>query len=81
MREIKYLRQFDSKHIVKLLDAYESPSFCYLVMEFCRGGDLFKFLMNSQPFHPLFARQFVQQICDGLLELKKQSLIHRDLKT
>ena len=50
-------------------------------MEFCPGGDLFKFLMKAEGMHPLFARQLIEQICMGLVELKKKALIHRDLKT
>lgn len=46
-REIKYLNQFNSPHIVKLIDVYESISFCYLIMEYCSGGDLFRFILKS----------------------------------
>jgi serine/threonine protein kinase len=80
-REIRYLQRLDSPRIVRLLDGYESPSFCYLVMEFCRGGDLFRFVLKSQPLHPLFARQIVLQIAEGLALLRQEKLIHRDLKT
>lgn len=50
-------------------------------MEYCQGGDLYRFLLNSEALHPLFVRKLIQQICLGLLELKSKSLIHRDLKT
>ena len=50
-------------------------------MEYCGGGDLFKFLMKAEGFHPLFVRERIEEICLGLIELKKKELIHRDLKT
>jgi len=37
--------------------------------------------MKAEALHPLFVRQLIEQICLGLLELKKKALIHRDLKT
>jgi serine/threonine protein kinase len=37
--------------------------------------------MKAEGMHPLFARQLIEQICMGLVELKKKALIHRDLKT
>ena len=80
-REIRYLRQLDSPYVVKLLDSFESPSFCYIVMEYCAGGDLYRFMRKSPPLHPLFVREIIEQICKGLLELKEHKLIHRDFKT
>lgn len=52
--EVKNLHSFSSDHIVKIYDVYESPSFCYLMMELCPGGDLFRMLMyREQPFFEL----------------------------
>jgi serine/threonine protein kinase len=50
-------------------------------MEYCEGGDLYKFMVKSEVLHPLFVRKIIQQICLGLAELKTKELIHRDLKT
>jgi len=50
-------------------------------MEFCSAGDLFKFVIHTPPINPDFAAKFIYQICQGLLELKKKGLFHRDLKT
>lgn len=50
-------------------------------MEFCEAGDLFRFLITSPPLHPLFVREIIEEISQGLAVLKKNNLIHRDLKT
>ena len=34
------LSKKDNNNIVKLLDYLESKSNCYLIMEYCEGGDL-----------------------------------------
>jgi serine/threonine protein kinase len=46
-QEIQCLGMFDSDFIVRLYDVYHSGSFCYLVMELCAGGDLYKMLKLS----------------------------------
>lgn len=60
---------------------YESISFCYLIMEYCSGGDLYKLMLKPEVLSTLFVREIVEQICRGLIELKGKNLIHRDLKT
>ena len=37
----------NSEYIVNLLDIYQSPTFYYIVMELCQGGDLYKMLKLS----------------------------------
>lgn len=38
-------------HICKLIDVCEDPNYIYVITEFCRGGDLFKFVMASHPLY------------------------------
>ena len=56
-----------SEYIVNLYDDYESPTFCYLVMEFCPGGDLYKMLTVTSFIVPLrIAAGIIQQVGLGL---------------
>merc|ERR1712217_747889 len=47
-----------SPNICKLIDVCEDPNYIYVITEFCRGGDLFKFVMAS---HPLYKDKDKQQ--------------------
>lgn len=40
-----------SPHICRLVDVCDDPNYIYVITEFCRGGDLYKFVMAS---HPIF---------------------------
>ena len=39
-RRAQLMKQLQHPHIVRLLDAYESPTHLCLVMELCTGGEL-----------------------------------------
>ena len=40
-REIKYLKEMDHPNIIKLFEVYESERSFYIVMEECKGGEIF----------------------------------------
>jgi calcium-dependent protein kinase len=42
--EINILSSLDHPNIVKYYETYENKEFLYIVMEYCPGGDLFKFI-------------------------------------
>ena len=45
-REIKLMRYLgDGEALVQLYGVFETDTYKYLVMEHCRGGDLFKFML------------------------------------
>lgn len=48
-QEIESMNLFkNSEYIVNFYDIYESPTFYYIVMELCPGGDVFKMLQFSK---------------------------------
>ena len=51
----------------------------YLVLEYCKLGDLSKF-QNKRPINEIYMQNFVYQLKDALKYLKDQEIIHRDLK-
>ena len=44
--EISIMSKIDHPHIIKLYEVYESNRSLYLIMELCKGGDLFKHIME-----------------------------------
>ena len=38
--EIAALKEIQSEHVVKFIDILETINNCYLVLEYCEGGDL-----------------------------------------
>lgn len=45
--EVYLLEQCEHEHICRLLEAYESPSYFFLVFEFAPFGDLFEFIKQT----------------------------------
>jgi hypothetical protein len=80
--EIFIMCQLDHPNIVRLEEVYESASEIYLVLELCRGGDLFDRLDEQPDYHYTEAQcaRLVKQMLSALRYLHSKNIIHRDLK-
>ena len=83
--EITLLKKIQHPNIVRLIDLKKTKSHCYIVMEFCNGGDLSGCLKKYMAFHRRpFPEEIVQylmkQIVSGMHFLHSNKIIHRDLK-
>ncbi|XP_057807965.1 serine/threonine-protein kinase ATG1c-like [Salvia miltiorrhiza] len=79
--EIFILKKINHPNIIRLHDMIEEPGKMYIVLEYCRGGDLSMHLQRLQGGIPeATAKHFMQQLAEGLKVLRENNLIHRDLK-
>ncbi|MCQ2817514.1 MAG: protein kinase [archaeon] len=84
-REVEIMNKVHHKHIVKLYTQFEDENYCYLVMEYIKGGNLYSYC-ESQPNKIMQADKAAKLICElcGTLNylhnLKPQKIIHRDIK-
>ena len=79
-KEIKILKQLRHKNIIQLYDIMESKRNLYFVMEYCKNGELFDYIVSKKRLKELEACSFFQQIINGVEYLHNQGIIHRDLK-
>ena len=79
-KEIKILKNIRHKNIIQLFDIMESKTNLYFVMEYCKGGELFDYIVKNKRLKENEACKFFQQIINGVEYLHKQGIIHRDLK-
>ena len=79
-KEIKILKKLRHKNIIQLYDIMESKRNLYFVMEYCKGGELFDYIVSKKRLKEPEACTFFQQIINGVDYLHKQGIIHRDLK-
>lgn len=79
-QEVSVLKRIDHKNIVKFRDLKKSVGHYYLILEYCAGGDLAKFIRSRGRLDEKLAQRFLQQLSEGLLVLHKLNFIHRDLK-
>ncbi|KAH0465463.1 hypothetical protein IEQ34_005566 [Dendrobium chrysotoxum] len=52
----------------------------YLILEYCRGGDLSRYIQKQGKVPEATAKHFMQQLASGLYVLRENNLVHRDLK-
>ncbi|KAK4419022.1 Serine/threonine-protein kinase ATG1c [Sesamum alatum] len=79
--EIFILKRINHPNIIRLHDMIEEPGKMYIILEYCKGGDLSIYIQQSQGRVPeATAKHFMQQLAEGLKVLRENNLIHRDLK-
>ncbi|XP_042000684.1 serine/threonine-protein kinase ATG1c-like isoform X1 [Salvia splendens] len=79
--EIFILKRINHPHIIRLHDMIEEPGKIYIVLEYCKGGDLSMYIQQRQgKVSEATAKHFMQQLAEGLKILRDNNLIHRDLK-
>ncbi|KAL0347353.1 UNVERIFIED_CONTAM: Serine/threonine-protein kinase ATG1c [Sesamum calycinum] len=79
--EIFILKRVNHPNIIRLHDMIEEPGKMYIILEYCKGGDLSMYIQQTQGRVPeATAKQFMQQLAEGLKVLRENNLIHRDLK-
>jgi len=81
MLEIEALKlSYETKHIVKLYEVYETSSEMILLLEMARGGELQRVLDNEEQLEEPIARRFIGQILEGLSFLHDNQIAHLDIK-
>ena len=83
--EITLLKKINHPNIVRLIDLKKTKSHCYIVMEFCNGGDLSGCLKkykaaHRRPFSEEIVQYIMRQVVSGISFLHSNKIIHRDLK-
>eukprot|EP00249_Psilotum_nudum_P024259 c29136_g1_i4 orf=319-1134(-) len=78
--EISILKQIKHPNIVRLNEIIEAGNGIFLVLEYCAGGDLARYIQRHGRVTEATARNFMQQLGAGLKALHVSNLIHRDLK-
>lgn len=79
--EVKIMKEFAHRNIVHLKKFFSSTNNYYLVLEFCAGGDLSKFIKKMTRIREDYAFNFLTQLAEGISFLNERGFIHRDLKS
>lgn len=80
VNEIKILKLVDHPNIIKLYEVYEDERYIYLVMEYCRGGELIERIVEKSTFSEQEAANLMKKIFQAINHLHNQGISHRDLK-
>jgi serine/threonine protein kinase len=78
--EIDTMLKLNHENILKLHETIKTESHIYLIMDFCDNSDLYKHIKKNGKFSEDDAKSIFTQIASGLYVLRKNNLIHRDMK-
>ncbi|XP_023326569.1 calcium/calmodulin-dependent protein kinase type 1 [Eurytemora carolleeae] len=77
---ILYVARLKHKNVVKLLEAYESRSNVYLVMQLVTGGELFDRIVEKGSYTEKDAADLIRQVLSAVSYMHEEGVVHRDLK-
>ena len=82
--EAKILSKLQSENIVKYYDSFVDNDSFNIIMEYCDGLDLRKFINEHKQSKVLIDKNIILYIilgiCQGLKEIHNNNIIHRDIK-
>ena len=83
-KEAIILSKIKNDHVVKYFNSFIEDNSFNIIMEFCEGLDLRKFIneykKSNKPLEKEMIYNFILDLCLGLKEIHNNNLIHRDLK-
>jgi tRNA A-37 threonylcarbamoyl transferase component Bud32 len=68
------------KNVISLLEVFESKDYYFLVSEYATQGDLSSLMKKKQRFTEEEAKPIFIDVLNGIEELHKLNIVHRDLK-
>ena len=79
--EVNALKKCNHIHVVRYIDDFIDEKNSRIVMEYCNGGDLGKFIraQRGQLLSSQMVGVWALEIVSGLAYLKNQRIVHRDL--
>lgn len=75
---MKAVRGHDS--VVQLHETYEDKWNFYMVMEWCKGGELMDRILQQKHFSERVAADYFRKMCEGVQHCHNRLVVHRDLK-
>ena len=83
-KEIDYLRKLDHPNIIKIYDTFESDRSLYIIMEDCKGGEIFDRIIEHINSKKMYSEKdaaiIFKQVMSAIQYCHNQKICHRDLK-
>ena len=79
-RENEIILKFNHINIVYVYQIIDEPENYFIIMEYCKSGDLFDYIVANKRLNEDEASVFFYQLINGVEYLHKLGYAHRDLK-
>ena len=80
IKEISILKELDHPNIVNIIETYETERNCFVVLEYCAGGEIFNKLVNLRVFSESHVAHIMRQLFSAIMYCHSHDICHRDLK-
>eukprot|EP00042_Codosiga_hollandica_P049281 m.569751 g.569751 ORF g.569751 m.569751 type:complete len:236 (-) comp57842_c1_seq5:884-1591(-) len=78
--ELSVLKRVRHKHIVGMIEEFDTPDKLYLILDYVEGGELFDRIVAEGNFTEVDASRIMRQMTEAIQYLHELGIVHRDLK-
>ena len=79
-REMSIVKNLNHPNIIKTYEIFENEKYYYIIMDYCKGGELFDYIVKKGRLNEEETSFFFYQIINGLEYIHSKNIVHRDLK-
>ena len=79
-KENEIITKFNHINVIYVYEIIETAEYYYIVMEYCKRGELFNYIVQHERLSEEEASIFFYQIINGVEHIHSKGIAHRDLK-
>ena len=78
--EIKIMKRVHHPNVLQLFDSFDTEDNCFLILEYCNGGEIFNKIIEYTYFSEKLSRHVFKQLLSAIDNLHRLNIVHRDIK-
>jgi len=79
-QEIRVVKTLNHPNIIKIYEVIYDTNNIYVIMEYCKLGELYNFIVSHGPLSPNDARPMFRQLLEAVHYIHEHKVSHRDIK-